>query len=233
MPAEDVPNHRPPKSDLDWQVADRFRQLSVRMIFAGATAAALLAVFLRPRLDPAGSSALLLLVAALLAASRRWWSSTGHERMADACGTVSVVALGGMVGGAIAMLELLLRFSIADPMLHKWDAAIGFDGIAVVEQFLSWGHWIFWLMAPAYNFTIPLVFSGLVALAWTRDRVEAWRAAFCFVGTLLTVCLIAAFMPAKGLGVWLPPELAARLPANAMKSFWAHFDSFISALTPS
>lgn len=172
------------------------------------------------------------LVAALLWASRAYWKRSGHERMADACGTVAIVALGGMGCGAIAMLELRLGFPLVDGMLRSWDHALGLDGIAMVEALLRLGHWIFWIMAPAYNFTIPIFFGGLVLLAWLGDRVEAWRAAFCFVGTLLTTCIVAMFTPAKGLGMWAPPQLLAQLPDQAMRTFWSHFDQFYFGAHP-
>src|SRR6185437_12720528 len=127
------------------------------------------------------SSVLECLVAALLWASRARWNRSGHERMADACGTVAIVALGGMACGAIAMLELRLGFPLADGTLRAIDLALGINGIAIVEALLRTGHWIFWIMAPAYNFTIPILFGSLLLLSWLGDRVEAWRANFCFV----------------------------------------------------
>ncbi len=87
-------------------------------------------------------------------------------------------------------------------------------------------------MAAAYNCTIPIFFAGLIALSLLGDRVEAWRAAFCFVGTLLTTCIIAAFLPAKGLAVWAPQALLDTLPAQAMRTFWPHFDEFYFGADP-
>jgi hypothetical protein len=211
---------------------DAFRRLIIWLILASCVFAIVLTVALRVRVDPAGSSILECLVAALLLASRMWWSRSGHERMADACGTVAVVALGGMSCGAIAMLELRLGFPLADGTLRSFDRAMGIDGIAVVEALLRQGHWIFWVMAPAYNLTIPIFFAGLIVLAWLGGRVEAWRAAFCFVGTLLTTCVVAMFTPAKGLGVWASPTLLAQLPDQAMRTFWPHFDNFYFGADP-
>jgi membrane-associated phospholipid phosphatase len=91
---------------------------------------------------------------------------------------------------------------------------------------------VFSILAPPYNLTIPAFFGSMLVLAWIGNRVEAWRAAFCFVGTLLTTCLIAAFVPAKGLGMWATPALKARLPEQAMRTFWAHFDSFYFGSDP-
>jgi membrane-associated phospholipid phosphatase len=214
------------------RIADRFRQLSFWLLLVSAVIAVVLTAALRIRVDPTGSTLVECLVAGLLLASRIWWRRTEHERMADACGTVGVVALGGMACGAIAMLELRLHFPLADPMLYSADRAIGIDGIAIVEWLLRQGHWVFWVMAPAYNLTIPIFFVGLIILAWIGDRVEAWRAAFCFVGTLLTTCLIAMLTPAKGLGLWAPPALLERLPEQAMRTFWHHFDEFYFGADP-
>jgi hypothetical protein len=155
-----------------------------------------------------------------------WWDRRGHHRVADALGTVAIAALGGMTCGAVAMLELRLHFPVADGMLRSFDHALGVDGIAIVEALLRQGRWIFAIMAPAYNYTLHIFFGGLFLLALFGDRLEAWRAAFCFVGTLLTTCLIAIFVPAKGIGVWASDDLFARLPERAMRNFWPHFDDF-------
>jgi hypothetical protein len=213
-------------------VADRFREVSVRLVLAASLVAIVLTIGLGVRVDPRGTTALELLVAALLLASRRWWDRTDHQRMADACGAFAMVALGGMSCGAIAMLELKLHFPLADATLRSFDHGLGVDGIAIVDWLVRQGRWIFWIMAPAYNFTIPIFFGGLLALALLGDRVEAWRAAFCFVGTLLTTCLIAIFAPAKGLGIWAPQTLLDQLPDKAMRTFWPHFDAFYFGADP-
>lgn len=213
-------------------VADRFRKSAISLILISSIIAVVLAVATKVRVDPAGTALLGLLIGSLLFASRAWWGRDDQQRIADACGTVAVVALAGMSCGAVAMLELLLHFPLADGPLRAADLALGLDGIRIIEILLRQGHWIFWLMAPAYNLTIPIFFGGLVALSWRGDRIEAWRAALCFTGTLLTTCLIAAFAPAKGLGSWASPQLLSRLPQEAMRTFWAHFDSFYSGSNP-
>jgi membrane-associated phospholipid phosphatase len=202
------------------------------LVLASTLIAVGMTIAFRVRVDPKGTYALEWLVAALLLASRVWWDRSEHRRMADACGTVGTVAVGGMACGAIAMLELRLHLPLKDPVLWSWDHAIGVDGIAVVDWLERSGHWIFWVLAPAYNLTIPIFFGSMLVLAWIGERVEAWRAAFCFVGTLLTTCLIAIFAPAKGLAMWASPALLARLPEQAMRTFWAHFDSFYFGADP-
>ena len=44
--------------------------------------------------------------------------------------------------------------------------------------------------------------------------------------------MIAAFVPAKGLGIWAPPALLGELPARAMRTFWPHFDDFYFGADP-
>lgn len=213
-------------------VADRFRTLTVWLIVASILVAAAMEIVVRVRVDFAGSYVFEAVIAAMLALSRMWWRRHGFERIADIAGTVGLAGLGGMAGGAIAMLELRLHFPLADPMLRSLDHRLGFDGLAAVELLLRQGHWIFEILAPAYNLTVPLFFAGLIALSLMRERVEAWRSAFCFVGTLLTTCLIATVVPAKGLAMWAPQELLDRLPTMAMRSFWARFDDFYFGADP-
>lgn len=214
------------------RVANRFRDLSMWILLVSTILAALLALALKIRVDPKGTSAVAWSVAAMLLASRVWWNRAGQHRLADASGTIGVAALAGMSCGAIAMLELRFGFPIHDALLRSADLAMGIDGNAVVAELVWNARWTFWIMAPAYNFTLPIFFAGLMILSVQGDRVEAWRAAFCFAGTLLTTCVIAAFVPAKGLGMWATPALLAQLPDQAMRTFWPHFDDFYSSAHP-
>jgi membrane-associated phospholipid phosphatase len=213
-------------------VVDGFRGLTVWLILASAIVALSLTLALNVRVNPEGTALLECMIGSMLLLSRVWWRSTGHERIADACGVVGIVALGGMACGAFAMLELRLHFPLADSMLRSWDLALGIDGLVITDWLFSHGTWIHALMAPAYNYTIPIFFGGLVILSLIGDRIEAWRAAFCFVGTLFTTCFIAIFVPAKGLGVWASPDLFDRLPQQAMRTFWPHFDEFYFGADP-
>lgn len=202
------------------------------LLLGSCLLAAVLALLLKVPVEPAGSTGIMWAVAAMLLASRIWWDRHGYQRLADASGTMGVVSLAGMSCGAIAMLELRLGVPIRDAVLRSADLAIGVDGDAIVDQLVRHARWTFWIMAPAYNFTIPIFFAGLVIHSVRGERVEAWRAAFCFAGTLLTTCLIAAFVPAKGLGIWATPALLQELPEQAMRTFWPHFDEFYLGTHP-
>lgn len=213
-------------------IADRFRTFTVWLIIASIVIAIAMEAAVGVRIDPGGAYVFDWIIAAMLVISRMWWQRKGMQRLADVAGTVGLVGLGGMACGAIAMLELRFGFPLADPMLWSLDRKLGFNGIAAVDMLARQGRWLFDIMAPSYNYTVPLFFAGLIILSLMGKRVEAWRAAFCFVGTLLTTCIIAIAVPAKGLAMWAPQELLDRLPPVAMRSFWPHFDEFYFGADP-
>jgi hypothetical protein len=211
----------------DGAVADRFRHFSILIIFAAASIAVALDAAYRVRISLSGFAMVGLALAGLLYLSRKWWEREGMTRACDALGTVAVMTIGGLCCGAIAMLELRLGFPTADGLLHRADLALGIDGVQVATELAR--HDLFYqLLAPIYNFTLELFLVSLVVLSLKNDRVEAWRAAFGFVGTLLTTCIVAAFIPAKGLVNWASPMLMDHLPT----SFLAHFNEFYFGADP-
>jgi hypothetical protein len=141
-------------------VVDGFRSITVWVIVASALVALFLTIALDVRVDPAGTAVIECVIASLVLLSRIWWRKTRHQRLADACGAVGIVALGGVACGAFAMLELRLHFPLADPMLRSWDLALGVDGLAVSDWLFRHGEWIHALMAPAYNYTIRSSSAG-------------------------------------------------------------------------
>jgi len=209
-------------------VADRFRRLSILLLIASCLVAAVLAMLLHVRVDPSGTSVILWAIAAMLLVSRVWWDRAGKHALADAAGTVGVVSLGAMSGGAIAMLGLRFGFPKADEMLHQADLALGIDGISIASMVAAHHDLLLPVLAPIYNLTVELCFASLVVLSLTKDRVEAWRGAFIFVGSLLTTCAVAAFIPATGLINWAPPNVLAYLPS----AFMPHFNEFYYGADP-
>ena len=228
-PLSPLPNIEPLR---DAAVADRFRNITVWLIVISSIVAAAMEAVVRVRVDPGETYVLEWLIAALLSVSLMWSGRSQLRRVSDAMGALGLAWLGGMTGGIIAMLELRLHYPLADPMLRSWDLALGIDGLAIVDMLIRQGQWIFKIMALAYNYTLALFFVGIILLALIGDRVEAWRASLCFVGTLFTTCVIAVFVPAKGLGMWASQALFDRLPAHAMRSFWPHFDDFYFGAAP-
>jgi hypothetical protein len=204
----------------------------VGLVAASVVCAILLTLVSGVRVDPDGLAPLAWIVAALLIVSRMWWIGAGHRRVADFFGTLSLVWFGGVSCGAIAMLGLRLRLPLTDRLLLSADHALGISPVAIVAWLVKQGQWIFSIMAMAYGYTIPIFVLSMVALALSGNRLEAWRAAFCFLGSLVSICAIAIFTPAKGLALWAPSLLLARLPAGAMRYFWTNFDAFYAGPDP-
>lgn len=206
--------------------ADRFRHLSVLLIVAAASLALVLDFVFRVRVDSSGTSMIELSLAALLLLSQIW--RVRRQRIADAVGTMGLAAMGGLCCGAIAMLELRLGFPKADDLLHRADLALGLDAVQVASAVARRPYFLYAILAPIYEHTLGLFFSSLVVLSLLNDRIEAWRAAFNFVGTLLTTCVVAAFIPATGLVNWASPELMEHLP----RFFLSHFNEFYLSADP-
>lgn len=230
---EDLPENdnwqatTPPPSATD-VAADRFRRLTVWLLLTSIVAAIALTVGLRVSVNPRDTFMIDWVLAGLLLASRIWWGRIGHQRLADAAGTVAVASLGAMACGAIAMLELRLRFPIVDPILHRADLALGVDAVQIATTVAAHRNLLLPTLATVYENTLQLYFGSLILLSLTRDRVEAWRGAFIFVGTLLTTCAVAAFIPATGLINWAPPSVLEFLP----RAFMTHFKEFYYGAHP-
>ncbi len=230
-------NQSSPVSDCDKsldteRIVNRFRQWAIWLVVASCAAAMPLFLVSNVTVDPGDTYVFDWLLAATLLVSRIWWERPRHYRLADALGAAAAAALGGMTCGAFAMLSLPLRYPLADGVFRSLDQAIGADTILIVTELARLGPNVFALTWPAYNFTLQLFFASLFVLSLQGKRIEAWRASTCFVATLLTVCLIAMFLPAKGAGVWGSRELFALLPDSAMRGFWAHFDEFYVGTAP-
>jgi hypothetical protein len=208
--------------------ADLFRRLSMWLLLASSLIAAALAVTFQVRVNPHGASPIAWAVAAMLLASRIWWERHDQQIVADASGTMGVFALAAMSCGAIAMLELRLGFPKADGMLHRLDLALPVDGMQIAVMVAHQRDWLIPVLAPVYDYTLQLFFGSLVLLSLMKDRIECWRAAFIFAGTLLTTCTIAAFIPATGLVNWAPSSVLTYLPT----AFLSHFKQFYYGADP-
>lgn len=209
-----------------------YRRASFALVFASMGVLALLLPLARVGVDLGGPAVVAWIAAAMLSVSSLWQSRHGRTRLADALGTIGLLWAGAVSCGAIAMLSLRLQLPLADGMLLAADRALGLDALKVVAWLIDEGQWIFSAMAIAYSQTIPLLLVSILALALVGARLEAWRAAFCFIGSLFSICVAAIVTPAKGLGLWAPAEMLARLPDDAMRYFWANFDSFYAGRDP-
>jgi membrane-associated phospholipid phosphatase len=152
-----------------------------------------------------------------------------RPRVADTFGAVGQAWLGGLASCAVAVTGLRLGMPRSDAALLGMDRAIGVDGAAVLTWTRHQPDWFQHLLSMSYGATVGFVFLSLILLALLGDRIEVWRAVLCFVGSVLTTCVIAAMVPALGMSAWVSPELLDRLSMAAPRHFWprfAHFQDF-------
>lgn len=211
-------------------VVDRYRRACMWLVAASLAIATSLVILVDVELDTSGTASIAILLAGLLVMSRlsRHWR---YARLGDCFGALGLVWLGGLAGGAISLLGLRLGLPMVDRSLLAADLALGLDGQAFTGWIAQNPQW-HPLMVASYDYTVAILSVSVAAVALLGHRVEAWRAAFCFLGTLLTVCLVSLLTPAKGLGIWAADELLTHLPNGAMRYFWGHFDEFYAGTQP-
>jgi membrane-associated phospholipid phosphatase len=209
------------------RLIDRYRVLSLLLVFTMIVIAALLVLGSGVAADSSGTGLAAQLLAAALLASAVCRANPRLSRMADCCGTLGLAWLAGLAGGMMSLAGLRFHLPLADRSLLQLDQALGVDTPRLVEWLLSQTAWPA-TITMSYNYTVPVICLSLVAQSLAGRRVEAWRAALCFIGALLTVCVISILTPAKGLGMWLSTDVLAQLPNGAARYFWPSFDQFYS-----
>ena len=208
-----------------------FRALSLWLVLVSLLISVALVFFVRPSISAAGAGLAAQMLAASLLVSSLCWTRPRLSRLADGLGTVGLVWLAGLAGGVTSLMGLRLGLPLADRALLQLDRAIGIDTPATVAWIAGQPQW-HGPITMSYNLTVPVLGLSILAQSLLGQRVEAWRAAFCFIGSLFTVCLVSVFTPAKGLGLWLGENLLAQLPNGAARYFWPSFDQFYSATDP-
>jgi membrane-associated phospholipid phosphatase len=202
------------------------------LVGIGIVVAGAMIAWLDITVDVTGAGALSQLIAAAFIAARIARRKATRPRVADTLGTLGLVWFAGLNCGLISLLALHVQMPLADSWLYAVDRAAGIDGLAIVAWFAHQPKWLLSAMGAAYSYTIPVLFVSMGGLSMIDDRVESWRAAFCFIGSLLTICFISVVTPAKGLGVWAPPELMTALPDGWACYFWPSFDEFYRSAHP-
>jgi hypothetical protein len=208
-----------------------YRTLSLWLVFSTIAVASLLVLGSGTAVDPSGSGLAAQLLAGALLVSTLCWATPRLSRVADGLGTLGLVGLAGLGGGVISLVGLRFRQPLVDHSLLRLDRALGVDSPGLIEWLANQAQWPA-TITISYNNTLLVLGISILAQSLKGRRVEAWRAAFCFIGSLLTVCLISIFTPAKGLGLWLTDEALGHLPNGAARYFWPSFDRFYSGTDP-
>jgi membrane-associated phospholipid phosphatase len=206
--------------------AERLRRSTLRIVGASVIIAALLAVPSGMRIDFVEASPKFAVFAGVLFGSVSLKSKWGGTLVGDCLGSQAVVWLSGIACGFITLIGLHLHFPRVDQLLMASDRAIGLDGVAFSSLVAKTPRAAHGVIVIAYKLTVPLVLLSMLVQALLKRPVEAWRAAFCFAGSLITVSLISIVTPAKGVGLWLSDATLAQLPGASARYFWGTFDRF-------
>lgn len=210
---------------------EALRQGAVWLVLIPPLAVALLAAITGVRIELDGASSIAQMVAACMLLSAAATRRPSLTRLSDSLAMSALVILSGITGGFISLLGLHLRFPLADVGLAGIDRAIGFNGPEVVALIARLPKIAHVLIGKAYEDTVPILLLSLIVQGARRQRIEAWRATFCFAGALFCVCLISIFTPAKGLGRWVSPSVLSQLPPGATRYFWPAFDRHYDRVT--
>ncbi len=214
-------------SDAESAAVGLYRRFSLMIVVAALLVAVLLFLVTDVAFDPAGMGMAMLLLAVTTAGTLCRWTNPWLRRVGDACGMMGLTWTMALAGGFISLLGLRLRLPLADDALLRADRWLGVDGPQWIAAFLTRADWPA-MVTMSYNHTVPVLTLSLAAQALAGCRAEAWRAAFCFAASLLTVCLVSILTPARGLGMWLTDATLAQLPGGAARYFWPSFDRFYS-----
>ncbi|MFL6725081.1 MAG: phosphatase PAP2 family protein [Sphingomicrobium sp.] len=191
------------------------RRATLWVVIASILIALAMLAALRVSADAPSLGSLALFAAAALLASAIFGPSTKLARLGDCFGAQGLVALAGFAGGVISLMGLGLHFPVADTALMAADRALGLDGAMLARRVAQAPGSIQQVIGASYTSTLGVLLVSLAVLAFLGERLEVWRAAFCFAASLLTVCLISILMPAQGLGIWLSDDVLAGLPDGA------------------
>lgn len=211
---------------------ERLRRRTIELAGASLPIGIVLALVTRIRVDATGVAPVAALLSAALFASTLCSRSAARTRVSDCVGTLGLVWLSGITCGLISLIALRFHQPLIDAQLLGFDKAVGVADVRLVEWLAALPPTVMAAMKAAYTLTIPVMFVSIGLLAMIDERVEAWRAAFCFVGSLLTVCLVSIVTPAKGLGLWVSQATLAHLPQGALRYFWDNFDLFYAGRDP-
>jgi hypothetical protein len=160
--------------------------------------------------------AILLMVAGCCLA---WWCAGLFFRMSDGPRRLaSIVAFSWISAAAVQLCSILLMtlpFPIADPVLARWDEALGLDWVA----YATWlgGHpWISELLYWVYATIVGVSLLTIIVLHFLNQERAAESVSLQFTGGIIAVVIGSAF-PAMGAPTYHQAPLAvmAAFPAHS------------------
>jgi membrane-associated phospholipid phosphatase len=149
-------------------------------------------------------------------------------RLTDSASIVGIVLASLLLCGLVSCLGLRLGIPLADPMLARGDALVGFD-VRRVASFVAARPALSALLNFAYNNSGPLCAAAVVWNLLT-DRLQLWRLMATLIVAMQITALVSTLFPAHGAAVWLGVDALQGngLPYGAGTYSVAEFGHFYS-----
>lgn len=150
-------------------------------------------------------------------------------RLTDSAAAVSLVTLSLLLCGLVSCTGLRLGLPLADPLLARSDALVGFD-VSRVSSFVAGEPALSWLLHLAYNASAPLCAAAVAWHLFRKDRLAMWRVVATLVVAMQIVAIVSVLFPAQGATVWMGLDVLQGngLPHGAGTYFTTAFAHFYS-----
>jgi membrane-associated phospholipid phosphatase len=169
----------------------------------GAGAGALLVILTVTEMRLAAEFGNFVLLAAALGVLAAYCRRRRHPwQLTDSAAMVSAVTFGLLICGLVSCTGLRLGFPLADPLLARGDAMIGFD-VAAVTEFVATQPALSSLFEVAYNASGPLCIAAVVWNLVRKDRLLFWQVGATLVVAMQITALVSVLLPAQGASVWM------------------------------
>lgn len=206
------------------------RLTGVLLAALGAGAGGLFLILALTGMSVAAEFAIFMLYAAVVAALAGFCHWRRHPwHLTDGAIIVSIITLSLLLCGLVSCTGLRIGFPLADPLLARIDALVGFN-VSEVSEFVATQPKLSELLYFAYNISGALCVAAVCWGLIRNDRRLLWQTVVTIVLAMQITALTSILFPAQGASVWFGLEsLQGRgLPFGAGTYSAAEFAHFYS-----
>jgi membrane-associated phospholipid phosphatase len=205
---------------------ERLRTASFVALLLSIASAAVLGQWCGIRWNPAGTQMLAVALVSLLGAGVILRRDKTASALSDVAEMIALMALGGLAGGALAMISLRSGVAPQDARLQMADRLLGFSAQGIVEWTLIHAAWVMAPLKIAYQSVFPQLVLAIVLLPWFGRALEAWRLIFTFIVGLAVAALISFVTPALASYATAKPWVLAAVPPGSGTYFLEAMHAF-------
>ena len=181
--------------------SSRLTGLLLAALAAGA--GALLTILVVTGMRVAAEFADFVILAAAVGALAGYCRWRKHPwRLTDSAAIVSVVTISLLLCGLVSCTGLRLGFPLADPLLARSDALVGFD-VGKVASFVAALPAFSSVLNFAYNASGPICAAAIGWNLFMKDRLLLWQVVATLVVAMQITALVSILFPAQGAAAWL------------------------------